>query len=55
MEMVSLGPKKDGNPNAEFFTAPETLQNFETVRLWLQKHFKKVRVFFVRCVLCPVR
>uniref|UniRef100_A0A182T6W7 SWI/SNF complex subunit SMARCC2 n=1 Tax=Anopheles maculatus TaxID=74869 RepID=A0A182T6W7_9DIPT len=39
--MVSLGPKKDGNPNAEFFTAPETLQGFETVRLWLQKHFKK--------------
>uniref|UniRef100_A0A182TU65 SWI/SNF complex subunit SMARCC2 n=1 Tax=Anopheles melas TaxID=34690 RepID=A0A182TU65_9DIPT len=43
--MVSLGPKKDGNPNAEFFTAPETLQNFETVRLWLQKHFKKIRCF----------
>ncbi|ETN59408.1 hypothetical protein AND_008995 [Anopheles darlingi] len=41
MEMVSLGPKKDGNPNAEFFTAPETLQGFETVRLWLQKHCKK--------------
>uniref|UniRef100_A0A182N6Q0 SWI/SNF complex subunit SMARCC2 n=1 Tax=Anopheles dirus TaxID=7168 RepID=A0A182N6Q0_9DIPT len=41
MEMVSLGPKKDGNPNAEFFTAPETLQGFETVRLWLQRHFKK--------------
>uniref|UniRef100_A0A182FAB0 Chromatin remodeling factor subunit n=1 Tax=Anopheles albimanus TaxID=7167 RepID=A0A182FAB0_ANOAL len=39
--MVSLGPKKDGNPNAEFFTAPETLQGFETVRLWLQKHCKK--------------
>lgn len=41
-EMVSLGPKKDGSPNAEFFTAPESLQGFETVRQWLQKNFKKV-------------
>lgn len=40
--MVSLGPKKDGSPNAEFFTAPESLQGFETVRQWLQKNFKKV-------------
>ncbi|XP_065079578.1 SWI/SNF complex subunit SMARCC1-like isoform X2 [Ochlerotatus camptorhynchus] len=39
--MVSLGPKKDGGPNAEFFTAPESLQGFETVRQWLQKNFKK--------------
>lgn len=39
--MVSLGPKKDGSPNAEFFTAPESLQGFETVRQWLQKNFKK--------------
>ncbi|XP_055614673.1 SWI/SNF complex subunit SMARCC2 isoform X2 [Uranotaenia lowii] len=39
--MVSLGPKKDGSPNAEFFLAPESLQGFETVRQWLQKNFKK--------------
>lgn len=40
--MVTLGPKKDGGPNAEFFNAPESLQGFETVRQWLQKNFKKV-------------
>ncbi|XP_058824076.1 SWI/SNF complex subunit SMARCC1 isoform X2 [Topomyia yanbarensis] len=39
--MVSLGPKKDGGPNAEFFTSPESLQGFETVRQWLQKNCKK--------------
>ncbi|XP_053692375.1 SWI/SNF complex subunit SMARCC1 isoform X1 [Sabethes cyaneus] len=39
--MVTLGPKKDGGPNAEFFTAPESLQGFETVRQWLQKNCKK--------------
>lgn len=39
--MVSLGPKKDGSPCVEFFTAPETLQGFEIVRQWLQKNFKK--------------
>ncbi|XP_038117822.1 SWI/SNF complex subunit SMARCC2 isoform X1 [Culex quinquefasciatus] len=39
--MVTLGPKKDGGPNAEFFNAPESLQGFETVRQWLQKNFKK--------------
>ena len=40
---MNLEPKKDGSPNIEFFQSPETLQGFETVRLWLQKHHKKVR------------
>ncbi|XP_059622605.1 SWI/SNF complex subunit SMARCC2 isoform X2 [Phlebotomus argentipes] len=39
--MVSLGQKKDGSPNVEFFQSPETLQGFETVRAWLQKNCKK--------------
>lgn len=39
--MVTLGPKKDGGPNVEFFNSPESLQGFETVRQWLQKNFKK--------------
>uniref|UniRef100_A0A1Q3EY50 Putative chromatin remodeling factor subunit n=1 Tax=Culex tarsalis TaxID=7177 RepID=A0A1Q3EY50_CULTA len=39
--MVTLGPKKDGGPNIEFFNSPESLQGFETVRQWLQKNFKK--------------
>uniref|UniRef100_A0A6B2E628 Putative chromatin remodeling factor subunit n=1 Tax=Phlebotomus kandelakii TaxID=1109342 RepID=A0A6B2E628_9DIPT len=39
--MVSLGQKKDGSPNVEFFQSPETLQGFETIRAWLQKNSKK--------------
>lgn len=40
--MVSLGPKKDGGPNIEFFQSSESLQGFENVRIWLQKNCKKV-------------
>lgn len=39
--MVTLGPKKDGSPNTEFFTSPDSLQGFETIRQWLQKSIKK--------------
>ncbi|XP_030572011.1 SWI/SNF complex subunit SMARCC2 isoform X2 [Drosophila novamexicana] len=39
--MNTLGPKKDGSPNIEFFQSPETLQGFESIRLWLQKNCKK--------------
>uniref|UniRef100_U5EUD6 Putative chromatin remodeling factor subunit n=1 Tax=Corethrella appendiculata TaxID=1370023 RepID=U5EUD6_9DIPT len=39
--MASMGPKKDGSPNIEFFQSPESLAGFETVRLWLQKNYKK--------------
>lgn len=40
--MCTLGPKKDGSPNIEFFNSAESLQGFETIRLWLQKNCKKV-------------
>lgn len=40
---MNLEPKKDGSPNIDFFQSAESLQGFETVRLWLQKHHKKVR------------
>ncbi|XP_067645841.1 SWI/SNF complex subunit SMARCC2 isoform X2 [Eurosta solidaginis] len=39
--MNTLGPKKDGGPNVEFFQSPESLQGFETIRQWLQKNCKK--------------
>ncbi|XP_052858548.1 SWI/SNF complex subunit SMARCC2 isoform X2 [Drosophila gunungcola] len=39
--MNSLGPKKDGSPNIDFFHSPETLQGFESIRQWLQKNCKK--------------
>lgn len=40
--MASLGPKKDGGPNIDFFQSPESMQGFEIVRQWLQKNCKKV-------------
>ncbi|KPJ10736.1 SWI/SNF complex subunit SMARCC2 [Papilio machaon] len=39
--MASLGPKKDGGPNVEFFQAPESLAQFDQIRVWLQKNCKK--------------
>lgn len=40
---MNLEPKKDGGPNVDFFQSAESLQSFENVRVWLQKHHKKVR------------
>lgn len=42
--MASIGPKKDGSPNIEFFQSPECLTAFEGIRIWLQKNCKKVRI-----------
>lgn len=42
---MSFGPKKDGSPNVEYFQQPDVLAGLETVRLWLQKNFKKVSFF----------
>lgn len=50
--MASLGPKKDGSPNAEYFNSPESLQGFESVRLWLQKNSKKVAIIQRRLLIC---
>lgn len=55
---MNLGPKKDGSPNIDFFQSPETLQGFEVVRSWLQKHHKKVcqKVFLKKWLfLCQVK
>lgn len=41
---MSLAPKKDGGPNIDFFQSSESMQGFETIRLWLMKNYKKVRV-----------
>jgi len=45
--MLSLGPKKDGGPNAKFFEAPEVLTQLDGVKQWLLKNSKKVRSFRV--------
>lgn len=42
---MAFGPKKDGSPNADFFQATETLQQFDAVRVWLQKNCKKVGIY----------
>lgn len=39
-----IGPRKDGGPNIEFFQSAESMAGFETVRLWLMKNCKKVRI-----------
>ncbi|XP_028025349.1 SWI/SNF complex subunit SMARCC2 isoform X2 [Bombyx mandarina] len=39
--MTTIGPKKDGGPNAEYFQSPETLAQFDLIRVWLQKNCKK--------------
>lgn len=43
--MTTLSPKKDGGPNVEFFQSPETLTQFDQIRVWLQKNCKKVSKF----------
>lgn len=40
--MTTLGPKKDGGPNVDFFQSPESLAQFDQIRVWLQKNCKKV-------------
>ncbi|XP_045454586.1 SWI/SNF complex subunit SMARCC2 [Melitaea cinxia] len=39
--MTTLGPKKDGGPNVDFFQSPESLAQFDQIRVWLQKNCKK--------------
>ncbi|XP_045504306.1 SWI/SNF complex subunit SMARCC2 isoform X3 [Colias croceus] len=39
--MTTLGPKKDGGPNVEYFQSPECLAQFDQIRVWLQKNCKK--------------
>lgn len=48
--MATLGPKKDGSPNSEFYQSSENIQGFETIRLWLQKNYKKVSYLFFTMV-----
>ncbi|XP_063381254.1 SWI/SNF complex subunit SMARCC2 [Cydia fagiglandana] len=39
--MANIGPKKDGGPNVEYFQSPESLAQFDQIRVWLQKNCKK--------------
>lgn len=40
--MLSLGPKKDGGPNAKFFESPDVLTQLDGVKQWLLKNCRKV-------------
>lgn len=42
--MTTIGPKKDGGPNVEYFQSPESLSQFDQIRVWLQKNCKKVSI-----------
>uniref|UniRef100_A0A803XZA9 Chromo domain-containing protein n=1 Tax=Meleagris gallopavo TaxID=9103 RepID=A0A803XZA9_MELGA len=35
--------KKDGGPNVKYYEASDTVSQFDNVRLWLGKNYKKVR------------
>ncbi|XP_060805963.1 SWI/SNF complex subunit SMARCC2 isoform X2 [Amyelois transitella] len=39
--MTAICPKKDGGPNVDFFQSPESLAQFDQIRVWLQKNCKK--------------
>ncbi|KAK0088239.1 hypothetical protein PV326_004917 [Microctonus aethiopoides] len=39
--MMTLGPKKDGGPNAKFFESTEVLAQLDGVKQWLLKNCKK--------------
>lgn len=41
-KMLTLGPRKDGNPNVKYFESAETLAALELVKQWLHKTVKKV-------------
>lgn len=41
--------KKDGGPNVKYFEASDTVSQFDNVRVWLGKNYKKVTwSFFVK-------
>ena len=39
---TAVGRKKDGGPSTKFWESSETISQFETVRQWIGKHYKKV-------------
>ncbi|KAL4716244.1 hypothetical protein ACJJTC_004738 [Scirpophaga incertulas] len=39
--MTTIGPKKDGGPNVDYFQSSECLSQFDQIRVWLQKNCKR--------------
>lgn len=40
---LSVARRKDGGPTGKFWESPETVSQLDSVRVWLGKHYKKVR------------
>jgi hypothetical protein len=45
--MTTIGPKKDGGPNVDYFQSSESLSQFDQIRVWLQKNCKKVTISYI--------
>lgn len=41
--------KKDGGPNVKYFEASDTVSQFDNVRVWLGKNYKKVLTGLFAC------
>lgn len=48
---MALTKKKDGSPNVKFFETVETIAQFDSVRTWLNKNYKKVGHHCMHCYL----
>ncbi len=43
--LAPAAPKKDGGPNVKFFEAQETISLLDSVKTWLLKNCRKVRLY----------
>lgn len=43
MAVTLVQRKRDGGPNVKYFESLDTVAQFDSVKSWLQKNFKKVR------------
>lgn len=48
---MALHKKKDGSPNVKFFETVETIAQFDSVRTWLNKNYKKVGMLRGVCLI----
>lgn len=53
MAALSVARRKDGGPTGKFWESPETVSQLDSVRVWLGKHYKKVRPGATEGI-CPV-
>lgn len=50
---LSVARRKDGGPTGKFWESPETVSQLDSVRVWLGKHYKKVRPGWGRAAAVP--